>query len=223
MMKLNIKGHYCFKQNGNVLFESDNIITLLGESFFLNRTINNQFEPIQYIVLGTASTRPKKSDIGLGNMTVKKRVSTSADLTNKKIILKASFEASEVINTCEIGVSNGDVLISHDIYEKISNDFLSDSIGAVDVEYTFSLTTAASRKDFAKSDNFNNVYWIAEPSIVVGVTETNTQSGYKNVLSLEDVELEPGSYFYSTNTKNLYVHTTRNSNPNTEDIIIETR
>lgn len=223
MKTLHIKGHYRFRQNEKILFENDNIITLLGESFFLNRTINNQFEPIQYILLGTASVRPKKTDVGLGNMTVKKRVSTSADLKNKKIILKATFEASEIINTSEIGVSNGEVLISHDVYDKITDDFLLDSIGVVDVEYTFSLTSASSRKDFTKSDNYDNVYWIAEPTIVVGVTETNTQSGYINVSSVEDVEETPGSYFYSTNTKNLYVHTTRNSNPNFEDIIIETR
>lgn len=222
-MKKLIKGHYCFRQNERILFENDNIITLLGESFFLNRMINNQFEPIQYIMLGTASVRPKKSDIALGNMTIKKRVSTSADIVNKKIILKAKFEAKDIINTSEIGVSNGEILISHDVYDKISEDFLSGSIGAVDVEYTFSLTSAASRKDFTKSDNFNNVYWIAEPTYIVGVTETNTQSGYKNVLSVEDVEETPGSYFYSTNTNNLYVHTTKNSDPNLEDVIIETR
>ena len=87
MKKLHIKGHYRFMQNGKMLFENDNILTTLGESFFLNRAINNQFEPIQYIVLGTGSIRPKKSDVSLGNMTVKKRVATSVDLKNKKIIL----------------------------------------------------------------------------------------------------------------------------------------
>jgi len=37
------------------------------------------------------------------------------------------------------------------------------------------------------------------------------------------VESVIGSYYYSLSTKNLYIHTTRNSNPNLENIIIETK
>lgn len=220
---MRIKGHYCFKQDGEILFEGDNLITLLGESFFLNRAINNQFEPIQYIVLGTGSTRPKKTDIELSYLTAKKKVSTSVDLNSKQIILNATFEANEVINTSEIGVSNDDVLISHDIFNRIGADFLNNSIGKVDVEYTFKLTTGAVRKDFIKSDNYDYVYWIAEPTQVVGVSEEDTQSGYRNVGSIADVESNAASYYYSRDTKNLYVHTSNNNNPNLMNIIIETK
>ena len=220
---MKIKGHYCFKQNGEILFEGDNLITLLGESFFLNRAINNQFEPIQYIVLGTGSTRPKKTDIELSNLTAKRKVTTTVDLNTKQIILAASFEANEVINTSEIGVSTDNILISHDIFNRISTDFLSNSIGKVDVEYTFKLTTGAVRKDFILSENYDNVYWIAEPTQVVGVSEEETQSGYRNVESITDVESTAASYYYSRNTKNLYIHTSNNTNPNLMNIIIETK
>lgn len=220
---MKIHGSYVFKQKDKILLTGNNIITLLGESFFMNRAVNQHFDPIQYIVLGSSNSRPKKSDVNLGNLTVKKQVESSVDLTNKKIILKATFEAGDVLGTCEIGVANDDILISHDIYEKMTSTFLEDSIGTVDVEYTFELTTGSIRKDFNKVADKNYTYWIAEPSLVVGVTEKDTNCGLRSVSSIDEVESVIGSYYYSLSTKNLYIHTTRNSNPNLENIIIETK
>ena len=220
---MKLKGSYVFKQNDKILLKGENLITLLGESFFMNRAVNQHFEPIQYIVLGTSNARPRKSDVSLGNLTVKKQVVSSVDLINKKIILEATFEAGEVLGTCEIGVANDEVLISHDIYEKMSNTFLEDSIGDVDVTYTFEVTTGSIRKDFSKVADKDYTYWIAEPSLVVGVSEKDTNCGLRYVNSIEEVESTIGSYYYSISTKNLYIHTTRNSNPNLENIIIETK
>ena len=220
---MKIHGSYVFKQKDKILLTGNNIITLLGESFFMNRAVNQHFDPIQYIVLGSSNSRPKKSDVNLGNLTVKKQVESSVDLTNKKIILKATFEAGEVLGTCEIGVANDDILISHDIYEKMTSTFLEDSIGTVDVEYTFELTTGSIRKDFNKVADKDYTYWIAEPSLVVGVTEKDTNCGLRSVSSIDEVDSVIGSYYYSLSTKNLYIHTTRNSNPNLENIIIETK
>jgi len=220
---MKIHGSYKFKQKDKIILEGNNLITLLGESFFMNRAVNQHFEPIQYILLGSSNARPKKSDVNLGNLTVKKQVVSSVDLTNKKIILEATFEAGEVLGTCEIGVANDDVLISHDIYEKMTSTFLEDSIGEVDVTYTFEFTTGSIRKDFNKVADKDYTYWIAEPSMVVGVTEKDTNSGLRVVSSIADVESNVGSYYYSIQTKNLYIHTTRNSNPNLENIIIETK
>jgi len=220
---MKIKGSYIFKQKDKIILEGNNLITLLGESFFMNRAVNQHFEPIKYIMLGSSNARPKKSDVNLGNLTVKKQVTSSVDLNNKRIILEATFEAGEVLGTCEIGVANDDVLISHDIYEKMTSSFLEDSIGEVDVTYTFEITTGSIRKDFNKVADKNYTYWIAEPALVVGVTEKDTNSGLRVVSSIEDVESTVGSYYYSIQTKNLYIHTTRNSNPNLENIIIETK
>ena len=220
---MKIKGSYIFKQKDKIILEGNNLITLLGESFFMNRAVNQHFEPIKYLMLGSSNARPKKSDVSLGNLTVKKQVASSVDLGNKRIILEATFEAGEVLGTCEIGVANDDVLISHDIYEKMTSSFLEDSIGEVDVTYTFEITTGSIRKDFNKVADKNYTYWIAEPALVVGVTEKDTNSGLRVVSSIEDVESTVGSYYYSIQTKNLYIHTTRNSNPNLENIIIETK
>ena len=41
---MNIKGSYTI-QAGNKIIRGNNIITLLGESFFMNRAINNEFNP----------------------------------------------------------------------------------------------------------------------------------------------------------------------------------
>lgn len=220
---MKIHGKYVFKQQDKIILEGNNLITLLGESFFMNRVVNQHFEPIKYIMLGSSNARPKKSDISLGNLTVKKQVTSSVDLINKKIILKATFEAGEVLGTCEIGVANDDILISHDIYEKMSSSFLEDSIGEVDVTYSFELTTGSIRKDFNKVADKDYTYWIAEPSLVVGVTEKDTNCGLRYVDSIDDVEDTVGSYYYSISTKNLYIHTTRSTNPNLENIIIETK
>lgn len=220
---MKIHGRYVFKQQDKIILEGNNLITLFGESFFMNRAVNQHFEPIKYIMLGSSNARPKKSDISLGNLTVKKQVTSNIDLSNKKIILEATFEAGEVLGTCEIGVANDDILISHDIYEKMSSSFLKDSIGEVDVTYSFELTTGSIRKDFNKVADKDYTYWIAEPSLVVGVTEKDTNCGLRYVDSIDDVEVTVGSYYYSISTKNLYIHTTRNSDPNLENIIIETK
>ena len=103
---MKLRGSYVFKQNNKVILKGNNLITLLGESFFMNRAVNQHFEPIKYILLGSSNARPKKTDVSLGNLTVKKQVTSSVDLTNKKIILEATFEAGEVLGTCEIGVKS---------------------------------------------------------------------------------------------------------------------
>ena len=49
---MNIRGSYRFMQNDPVLYESDNLITLQGKEFFMNRCVNNEFGVIDTINLG---------------------------------------------------------------------------------------------------------------------------------------------------------------------------
>lgn len=218
-----MKGHYQFKQKNKVILEGDNLITLLGESFFLNRLINNEFEVCKYIELGTARVRPRKSDRNLGNKTIRKQATTSVDLSSKSIILEASFSAREVINTTEIGASNGDILISHDLYDKIDSEMLDNTTSDVIVTYSFDLTSNSFRQDFRKLDSYNHTYYIPEPTQVIGVIEKSTNSGYKCVNSIPDVEENSGSYYYDVSSQNLYIHTTNNMDPNNNEICIQTR
>lgn len=132
-----ITGYYTITA-GNKSLTKHNIITLLGESFFLNRMINNKLNPIDYILLGNSSNTPSKDDIMLGNETVRKKCVKKVDIENHIIELTCSCEINEIENTSEIGVSNGNILISHDIYE-LDEDFIDPTVDAVEIKYTFKI------------------------------------------------------------------------------------
>ena len=132
-----IKGTYTL-HNGKSYFQKKNLITLLGDSFFLNRMITNQIKPIEYIVFGNSQIRPTRNDLSLGNEILRKKCSSKIDLENKKIILTCTCNVQEIIDTTEIGVHNGDILISHDVYE-LPEGFIDETLDTIDVKYTFEL------------------------------------------------------------------------------------
>ena len=141
-MNFGIKGSYTFKiplKNGTVkLIHGNNLITFFGTSFFLNRAINEEFNTIKYIVLGNGTNTPDIMDEVLGNETIRKECSSSVDNAYKQIILKSNFLASDLLGVTEIGVcatntTNEPVLISHDVFSKITHDDIMDSIGEIEV------------------------------------------------------------------------------------------
>lgn len=223
-----MKGVYAFKQNNEVLFQGENLITFYGESFFLNRCINDLYNPIQYIAIGNAESVPLRTDTKLGNETLKKTCIKEANLNGKSVKLTCSFTASDIVGTTEIGVycsnqNNDLVLISHDIFERIENNLLTNLSGSVEVEYSFLFSTSTTRTGWNKLSNYDNVYYLYEPSNVVGVVEDKV-NGYTKRLNVSGVENNPSSYYYdSTNTRNLYIHTTDSTNPNNKQMLIETK
>ena len=113
-----IKGEYWFTFNITTMFLNEtvtihgrNLITFLGESFFLTRAFDNEFTPIQYIVLGKSNITPDKQDIDLGNETLRLKPKFKVDLQSKQLILEADAEAKQMNGICEIGAHNGEVLI----------------------------------------------------------------------------------------------------------------
>ena len=231
-MNIGFNGSYVFKINLQGMFlnetiqiKKNNIITLLGESFFLNRAINDTFSPIQYICLGNSKNRPQKKDLQLGNEVLRRKCSKQVDLDNKQIILSATFQAKEISGTTEIGVSNGDILISHDVYNKNDiEDILTPTIGDISIDYYIELSSGAiHNRNWVPATNMTNVYYITEPNTVVGIFENNTNSGYMNNKKLDGLDSVKGAYYYDINTKNLYVHTTKDTNPTEEELIILTR
>lgn len=221
-MIIDIQGHYKFHTEDRVIFEKDNLITLLGESFLMNRWINNEFTPIEYIVLGKGTGRPRKTDTQLGKQTIRKGCKTSVDLKNKQLQLTTDFNASEILNTTEIGVSNGNTLISHDIYEKITESMLQeDTTSTIHLTYTFNLVTGGYRGEWKTSTSNPNVYYIYEPSTVIGVMGANTGDGYSRKNSID--ELAPGCYYYNVTSKNLYIYPANNVKPGNEEIIVQTK
>lgn len=189
----------------NTFFELQhyNLVTFFGESFFMNRCINDEFKPIQFIALGNTSNVPQKEDVKLGNETSRRKCVCLADLVNKQIQLTASFKAQEVIGTSEIGVFSEQILISHDRFSKIDDSFIG-LAGDVKIEYIFQFSTGGLRGDW-KSAAKNYVFYVYEPNEVVGVLEKNSNSWYSQVNNLNDLDGLKGAYYIDSNSNNLYI------------------
>ena len=232
-MKLDVTGKYKIKipittmfMNTTAVISGENLITLFGESFFMNRCINDEFNPIKYIALGNASNNPKKTDMKLGNETNRKVCVCLADLNLKQLILTANFKAAQVIGTSEIGVFNDQVMISHDRFNKIDDGFLG-LTGEVEVEYVFQFSTGALKGGWKQVTGQSNIFYIAEPNNVVGVCERSSNVWYYRVDNLNDLTTTRGAYFYETGSKNLYIRPRKDITltelQNHKDIIVQVR
>ena len=161
----------------------------------------------------------------LGNETSRRRCACEADLQNKRLILTASFKASEMLGTSEIGVFNDKIMISHDRYVKIDDQFLSGAIGEVTVEYRFQLATGSIRRGWQEATQGNNIFYITEKNEVIGVFENNTGNGYRRVTTIEDLHTIKGGYYYDTTSQNLYIRPTKDSDKlrdiNEEEIVVQ--
>lgn len=216
-MNISINGEYTIKTDKQVLVHQENLITSMGESFFLNRWINNELPVITSIVLGKGTSRPLKSDTELGIPIISKICNKTVDLKNKKIVLSCDCNASEIIGTSEIGVTNGEVLISHDIYESITSEILeNDNTSTVHIEYSFNITTATTRSNWTLSQTGENIYYIYEPNTVIGVSENTV--GYVRKNNIES--LSNGSFYYDSGSKNLYIKSIAGTDPNQNEIVV---
>lgn len=228
---MNIIGSYIIRQGERVLVHQKNIITNLGEAFFMNRAVNTEFAPLEYIVLGTSSYKAKKSDTALGNETFRKKALIEVNWNTKQILMYCSCTPDEILNTCEIGTHNGDVLISHDTYSKITTDDITISADSVEITYIFDFSTSTIRKGWTyysqgdTGNTQNHIYYLVEEDNVVRVHEQNTnnmQQGYHAVQALSALKSNKGAYYYDPFTKNLYVRTLYDEDPNDLNIAITT-
>ena len=201
--------------------EGENLITFLGESFLMNRCINDDYKPMKYIVMGNGESVPLKTDKQLGNELSRKLASRKANLTEKAVDLKASFTASEVMGSTEIGVANDEILISHDVFEEIDSDTLINPIGEVEVTYSFQFSTATIRIGWVNDGK--GVYHIYEPSNIIMVYENTTKNGYRRVASEEECRSVEYSYFYNALKQVLYIHTGNNQSVDTLELIIQSK
>lgn len=206
--------------NETVEVHGHNLITTFGESFFMNRCINDAFNPITYIVVGNGHNIPSKDDYTLGNETSRCKCNSIADSDKKCLILNGKFKAKEILGTSEIGVANDKILISHDSYPKFTDESLTGFSGDVNVEYKFQFTTGYERNEFTPSST-EGIYYIYEENPVVGVIEGG-DSGYRRVNSLQTLISVRGAYYYDYDSKNLYINPFDGDSLNHE-IIIQTR
>lgn len=226
---MNIKGSYKFKillTDGTYrIINGTNLITFLGGSFFLNRAINDEHSTLKYICLGNGTNPASISDESLGNETIRKECVKMVDADNKKIILTANFTPAQLLGTTEIGVANDTILISHDIYEKITNSTLEGNIGEIEVEYTFELSTSSIRSNWTyKSDEEYapyDVYYIDEPNNVISVLEENNNYGYRRVNKLNSLKSITGAYYYDSTLKKLYIRSSNSGDPNNNVILVQ--
>lgn len=219
-----VKGSYKITQDDKLIIEGENLITLLGESFFMNRWVNDEFTPITSILLGKGTGRPLRSNTSLGEQTFSKNATATVDVKNKQVILECDCTSLEILDVTEIGVSNGDVLISRDLFKAIDGNMIAaDLTSLVHIEYVFNLSTGGVRSEWKQSTNGNDIYYIYEPNSVIGVIESNTNSGYTRKNSVEELEEEKGSYYYNSSSNNLYIRNTKGTDPNNDEIIVQTK
>lgn len=219
---INIKGKYVIYQDNHIIREGENLITQLGEGFFLNRCINDETNPMQYIVVGNGDTVPLKTDDRLGNELVRKTASSTANLNEISVDLIASFSASEIMGVSEIGVANDKILISHDVFNEIDSDALLYPVGEVKVVYSFQFSTATIRQGWVEIED-TNMYRVYEPSTIIMVYENTTKNGYVKVDSEEVCNSKSSSYYYNKDIQVLYVHTSNGNHPDTLDLVIHSR
>ena len=230
---MNLIGHYEINL-GDEVITGTNLITFYGESFFLNRAINEEYQPIKYIVFGDSRVNARKNDMGLGHETVRTRCSCEVDASKKQIILSCKVPPSQLDGANEIGVANDKILISHDVFEKrIDDATLTHLIDDVDVKYTFDLSTASTQKEWKKYKTFrdenNNPYVIYFCHIddeVIGVSEEG-KSGYHWCDERKDLENinTNGAFYYDYVSGALYIRTLTGVAPEnlTNNLLIYTK
>lgn len=246
-MTFNIRGEYCFNIQLTTMFlnttlkiNHTNMITRFGESFFLNRCINDSFNPIQHICIGNGVNPPQKMDSKLSNETKRNTCIQKVDMDNKRLILTTTFETSDVIGASEIGVvttntSGEEILISHDVFNDtiLQESFLYGVTGSITLEYSFYFSTSQLKTGWSKYGNDKNVYWVFESNPVLRVYDNTSNYGLRQVDSIIEVQDNVNTYYHDiNNTHNLYIHLYHRNepdkivyapNPNTHDILVENR
>lgn len=246
-MNFNILGEYCFKIplttmfiNEIIVVKHENLITTMGESFFLNRCLNDNFNPIQYICIGNGINTPSKKDVKLGNETKRNTCTQIVDSDTTQIKLSTSFTGEELIGASEIGVlttklDGTEILISHDVFNDtiLKEEFMYGLTGNISLDYYFHFSTSQLKTGWTQYGADRNVYWVFEPNDVISIYDNTTSYGLRKVNSVTSVQDIKNSYYHDTvHTNNLYIHLYHGSeigsvsyapNPNTHEIIVQNK
>ena len=216
--------------NETIKIGGHNLITFYGESFFMNRAINDEFNHIEYICIGSGVNPPQKMEFELGYETARNTCVKKVECGSCRIILNTSFTGKEIMGTTEIGVlaskyDGGEVLISHDVFTEtiLNEDFLYGIIGNVEIEYIFQFTSSNLKTNWHKHSKYRNVYYAYEVDDVLSVKDNVSGSGYKKGVDEVYVSNNVGSYCYDKTTNNLYIHCYGEENPNDKEILIESK
>ena len=102
----------------------------------------------------------------------------------------------------------------------MDDDFISPTVDSIEVSYLFQFISSSVISNWehytsvdTESDQYN-IYYATIENLVIGVSEENTNSGYRAVDNINSLKTLTGAYYYNQNTKTLYIRTTKNNNPN---------
>lgn len=213
LVQSNIIGEYTIKANNQVLLHKANLITNEGEKFLLQRLVNNRQDYINDIAIGEGGGIPNKEDTSLNSLRTATSINSTIDTTNKELRLTGTFETTTASKINEIGVrTNLEKLITHDTFE----DLTLPANSSIAITYTFKLGISTITDDWTITDNYNNTYYSYDNQTVIGVEETDTQSGYTLKSTIREVEENKSSYYYHDGI--IYIHTSDDQSPSKHTI-----
>lgn len=203
---MRIKGKYKFTtHNGDykITRYGENLITLLGQSYFLNRWKDNLLEPIDKLCFGKSSRAPDKQDQDLGNQTYQVQPKMSVNLLENSLNMSATLNPEQLIGVCEIGVKTADnILVSRDVFKPFTADILGAS-SSINIDYQYVIETGDVHSDWTPYTQKQGVYYTSTKNIVTGVFDENG-NGYIKKNSIDELT-EAGTYYYSNTAQKVYI------------------
>ena len=176
--KQNIIGIYSYKITIPTMFntyeahiKNHNLITYIGEDYFIERWINNKYGVINRILLGKNGIKPSKN---------KKTITDAEEITNittsnrrTSLLISAEVNGNQVNEVNEIGVMTSDErLISHDVHTPITVPETS----IINIDYQYILTNGAYENGWIKYSPTQNIYYIEPLQEVSYVIEEDTNT-----------------------------------------------
>ena len=196
------------------------MITMKGESVLMNNLFKETKNLIKYIAVGDDDTTPEYTNTNLNNEILRTPANMKYSNNLKALIVSADFNISDLENACEIGlITNQGDLISHDLFQGVPGGYES----TIHLEYNLHLEPFQQVQSWKKTQ-YIDVYLCLIQDTVEAVYEKTTDAGYTPQTTLKQVLETVSSFYYDTNTHQLYIHpSTSDVNPTELNIHVKTR
>jgi hypothetical protein len=195
-----------------------NLITNAGRTWLINRGITNAVNFVEAIAIGTGITPPLLSQNALITETSREATTNSSTTSTVwEMIFTATFQASVINGTTEIGVL--DNTVAGDLLARNTHTALQVPPGSnIIVQYIFGLMTAKILTTWTLVSG--NVYSVSDNVLCSGIVETDTGNGYNKQTSIGTVQAEAGSYWHDATNNLTYVHCSDGASPLSHNIIV---
>ena len=209
MIKIGIQGYYSIQdhETGKIYYESGNLVTDVGIKQLLQTfSIKGEDHVISKLKFGDGETNPSKTDTGLTNAVESSTGTTvTVDTANQQIILKSTFQYSEINQKKEVGVfTDNDVLFTRDVL----SDTISIPAGSiVDVTYKLSFNASTHLLNWKETSSGSKKYSTTsnvKPYAIKQVYNNNVYY-FTEKTSTEQLTSE-GTYYYNTDEKTIYIY-----------------